>query len=126
MNRRNVDTGTPWEKVGGYSRAVRMGNHVWVSGTTASDADGAVHGENADAQARYILEKIAGVLAEVGASLNDVVRTRIYVARLEDWEAASRAHGEVFGEIRPANTLVQVAGLVAGRLVEIEAEAYLS
>ena len=89
MDRRNVDTGTPWEKVGGYSRAVRIGNHVWVSGTTASDAEGAVHGENADAQARYILEKIAGVLAEVGASLNDVVRTRIYVARLEDWEAAS-------------------------------------
>lgn len=126
MERQNVDTGTPWEALGGYSRAVRIGNHVWISGTTASDADGAVHGEDAATQARYILSKIAAALADAGASLTDVVRTRVYVAHLEDWEAVARTHSEVFGDIRPANTLIQVAGLVAGRLVEIEADAYLS
>jgi enamine deaminase RidA (YjgF/YER057c/UK114 family) len=124
--RRRVDSGTPWEALAGYSRAVRVGKSVWVSGTTASDASGAVQGEDAAAQARFILVKIASALEKVGASLEDVVRTRIYVARLEDWEAVARVHGEVFGSIRPANTLVQVAGLVDGRLVEIEADAVTS
>lgn len=123
--RENFGTGTPWEALAGYSRAVRFGNVVWVSGTTASDAAGDVQGEDAAAQTRYILRKIETVLAEAGASLRDVVRTRIYVANLEDWEAVARVHGEVFGEVRPANTLVQVAGLVAGRLVEIEADAVI-
>jgi enamine deaminase RidA (YjgF/YER057c/UK114 family) len=123
--RQNVGSGTPWEQLAGYSRAVRLGNLVWVSGTTASDASGAVHGEDAEAQTRFILRKISAALEEVGATLGDVVRTRIYVARLEDWEAVARVHGEVFGAIRPANTLVQVAGLVAGRLVEIEADAVI-
>jgi enamine deaminase RidA (YjgF/YER057c/UK114 family) len=123
--RRNVSTGTPWEDLGGYSRAVRIGNSVWVSGTTASNAAGLVQGDDAAAQARYILHKIAGALEEAGASLRDVVRTRIFVARLEDWETVARVHGEVFAEIRPANTLVQVAGLVDGRLVEIEADAVI-
>jgi enamine deaminase RidA (YjgF/YER057c/UK114 family) len=124
--RQRFGSGTPWEALAGYSRAVRLGAFVWVSGTTASDASGAVQGEDAAAQTRYILTKIEAALVEVGASLADVVRTRIYVARLEDWEAVARVHGEVFGEIRPANTLVQVAGLVGGRLVEIEADAVIS
>jgi len=110
----------------GYSRAVRLGNHVWVSGTTASDEQGNLQGgENAYAQARYILDKIRKALAEAGAELQHVVRTRIYVSRLEDWREVARAHGEVFRDIRPANTLVQVAGLIEGRLVEIEADAVI-
>jgi enamine deaminase RidA (YjgF/YER057c/UK114 family) len=124
--RQRFGSGTPWEALAGYSRAVRLGAFVWVSGTTASDASGAVQGEDAAAQTRYILTKIEAALGEVGGSLADVVRTRIYVARLEDWEAVARVHGEVFGGIRPANTLVQVAGLVGGRLVEIEADAVIS
>ncbi len=121
--RQNFGSGTPWEALAGYSRAVRLGSSVWVSGTTASDAAGNVQGEDAAAQTRFILSKIESALASVGATLRDVVRTRIYVARLEDWEAVARVHGEVFRGIRPANTLVQVAGLVDGRLVEIEADA---
>jgi enamine deaminase RidA (YjgF/YER057c/UK114 family) len=124
--RRNFDSGTPWERLAGYSRAVRLGGTVWVSGTTASDAEGQVHGDDVAAQTKYILRKIEATLGQAGAKLSDVVRTRIYVARLEDWEAVARVHGEVFGEIRPANTLVQVAGLVDGRLVEIEAEAVVA
>jgi enamine deaminase RidA (YjgF/YER057c/UK114 family) len=121
-----VSSGTPWEAWAGYSRAVRFGDHVWVAGTTASDADGNLQGgEDAYAQARYILDKIAAALHEAGSCLEDVVRTRIFVARLEDWREVARAHGEVFGSIRPANTLVQVAGLVEGRLVEIEADAVI-
>ncbi len=123
--RRSVSSGTPWEALAGYSRAVRVGDSVWVSGTTASDAAGHLQGEDAAAQTRFILAKIGAALAEVGGSLDDVVRTRIYVARLEDWEAVARVHGEVFGSIRPANTLVQVAGLVDGRLVEIEVDAVI-
>ncbi len=123
--RRKVGSGTPWESLAGYSRAVRVGNAVFVSGTTASDAQGTVQGNTAAEQARYILAKIERALAEVGASLKDVVRTRIYVARLADWEPVARVHGQVFNEIRPANTLVQVAGLVNGRLVEIEADALI-
>ena len=124
--RRNIDSGTPWEQLAGYSRAVRLGNHVWVSGTTASDEQGHLQGgEDAYAQARYILDKIRKALAEAGAELQHVVRTRIYVSRLEDWREVARAHGEVFRDIRPANTLVQVAGLIEGRLVEIEADAVI-
>ncbi len=127
MERTNVSSGTPWEALAGYSRAVRVGNFVWVAGTTASDAQGMLQGgDTAYGQARYIFEKISGALGEAGASLQDVVRTRVFVARLEDWQAVARAHGEVFGAIRPANTLVQVAGLIEGRLVEIEADAVIS
>jgi len=98
-----------------------------VSGTTAHDAQGQLQGgDDAYAQAAYILKKIGGTLEQVGASLQDVVRTRIYVVRLDDWREVARAHGEVFGHIRPANTLVQVAGLVdGGPLVEIEADALI-
>lgn len=125
MPRQNISTATPWEALAGYSRAVRVGKSVWVAGTTASDERGQVQGTDAAAQARYILSKIESALGMAGASLADVVRTRVYVANLDDWEAVARVHGEVFGTIRPANTLVQVAGLVDGRLVEIEADAVL-
>ena len=127
MARQNVDSGTSWEAVAGYSRAVRVGDQVFVSGTTAHDAQGQLHGgDDAYAQAVYILNKINAALEQAGATLQDVVRTRIYVVRLDDWRAVARAHGEVFGTIRPANTLVQVAGLVdGGPLVEIEADAVI-
>lgn len=127
MQRQIVSTGTPWEALAGYSRAVRLGQQIWVSGTTASDEQGQLQGgDDAYAQARYILQKIERALREAGGSLEHVVRTRIYVSRLEDWREVARAHGEVFGSIRPANTLVQVAGLVERRLVEIEADAVIA
>ncbi len=127
MPRQNIDSGTSWEGVAGYSRAVRVGDQVFVSGTTAHDAQGQLHGgDDAYAQAVYILTKIKAALEQVGGSLQDVVRTRAYVVRLDDWRDVARAHGEVFGQIRPANTLVQVAGLVdGGPLVEIEADAII-
>ena len=127
MQRQRISTGTPWEALAGYSRVVRLGQQVWVSGTTASDEQGNLQGGNdAYAQTRYVLDKIDRALHEAGASVEDVVRTRIYVARLNDWRDVARAHGEVFGSIRPVNTLIQVAGLVDGRLVEIEADAVIA
>jgi enamine deaminase RidA (YjgF/YER057c/UK114 family) len=127
MPRQNIDSGTSWEAIAGYSRAVRVGDQVFVSGTTAHDANGELHGgDDAYTQAVYVLKKIDVALAQVGASLDDVVRTRVYVVHLDDWREVARAHGEVFGAIRPANTLVQVAGLVeGGPLVEIEADAII-
>ncbi|MCC6176945.1 MAG: RidA family protein [Chloroflexi bacterium] len=123
LDRHNIASGTPWEAVAGYSRAVRVGQHVFVSGTTASAEDGSLlGGDDPYEQARAVLVKIEAALAQAGASLRDVVRTRIYVSNIDDWGAAARAHGEVFGDIRPANTLVE-ARLVSGRLVEIEADA---
>ena len=125
MSRTNFSSGTPWEALAGYSRAVRTGSHVFVSGTTASAADGSLlGGDDPYGQAKAILAKIEGVLIEAGSSLEDVVRTRVYVSSIDIWEPVARAHGEVFGAIRPANTLVE-ARLVAGRLVEIEADAII-
>ncbi|MBV9175220.1 MAG: RidA family protein [Chloroflexi bacterium] len=123
--RQNISTSTPWEGLAGYSRAVRVGTTVWIAGTTATDEHGRVHGDDAAAQTAYILQKIGAALEMAGASLSDVVRTRVYVVHLEDWEAVARVHGHVFGGIRPANTLVQVAGLVGGGIVEIEADAVI-
>ncbi len=125
--RQNISSGTCWEERVGYSRAVRMGPHVWAAGTTAVDAEGRVVGEgDAYVQAAFILRKIERALREAGAELRDVVRTRMYLVSLEDEEAVGRAHAEVFGGIRPAATMIQVAGLVDARLrVEIEAEAYV-
>jgi enamine deaminase RidA (YjgF/YER057c/UK114 family) len=127
MPRQNIDSGTSWEALAGFSRVVRVGDLVFVSGTTAHDENGHLHGgQDPYAQAVYVLNKISGALAQVGASLQDVVRTRVYVVRLADWREVARAHGEVFSAIRPANTLVQVAGLVeGGPLVEIEADAVI-
>lgn len=126
--RKNISSGTRWEAAVGYSRAVRVGPHVWVAGTTAVDAEGRVVGEgDAYAQAAFILRKIENALREAGAELRDVVRTRMYLVSLEDEEAVGRAHAEVFREIRPAATMIQIAGLVDARLrVEIEAEAYIT
>ena len=123
--RRNISSGAPWEPVVGYSRAVRVGQHVYVAGTTATDASGAIVGlGDAAAQTRQIIANLASALERAGARLEDVVRTRIFVTDIRHWEAVGRVHGEAFGAIRPACTMVEVAKLISPDiLVEIEADA---
>ncbi len=123
--RNSVPTGNPWGDIVGYSRAVRVGNLVFVSGTTASGPEGqALHPGEPGPQTRLILDRIDAALAKLGASLKDVVETRIYVRDMAQWEAVGRVHGEVFADIRPATTMVEVSRLIApDLLVEISAMA---
>lgn len=128
MERQQVSSGTPWESIAGYSRAVRVGSFVYVSGTTASDDQGQIqHPGDLYGQAVYIYRKIEAALQSVNASLKDVVRTRVYVINMDEWRQATQAHHDFFSTIRPANTLVEVSRLaVPEMLVEIEVDAVVA
>lgn len=127
MKRINISSGAKWEDIVGYSRAVRIGNVIEVSGTTAVDGEEIIGENDVYLQTKFIIQKISKALEEAGGSLNDVMRTRIFIADISKWEEAGNAHGEFFKEIKPAATMVEVKALIDPRLlVEIEATAILS
>ena len=123
--RQSVSSGTVWESMAGYSRAVRVGDRILVSGTTATGPDGLVGADDPAAQARYAIDKIEAAIRQLGGRLEDVVRTRVYVSNVAHWEPVARVHGERFGHIRPANTLIEARLVGPEYLVEIEAEAMI-
>ena len=125
MPKQSVSTGTVWEDMAGYARAVRVGDHIYVSGTTATGPDGLVGGDDPAAQARFIIDKIERAINDLGGRLEDVVRTRVFISDVSHWEPVARAHGERFAAIRPANTLVEAKLVGPDYLVEIEADAII-
>ena len=126
-NRINISSGSPWEDIVGYSRAVRIGNIIEVAGTTAVDGDVLIGGDSMYEQTKFILQKIEKALLAAGATMNDVVRTRVYVTDISRWEEVGKAHGEVFQSIKPASAMVEVSALINQQmLVEIEATAIVT